>query len=327
MSKSSITKVAISNDDIINMVKKAFGEDTTINKITEIKQGFFNLAYCLTIQGNHKIVLKVSPPKHVKVMRYEKDIMENEIEVLNKINSTIDIPVAKVLNYDCDKDIIENEYFFMDFIQGTPLDNVYDEFNEKQRNSISSDLGKYVKQITSIKSDFFGDITKKEKQFSTWSEAFLFMIKELLDDARDIRLKLPYEYNAIYHLIERYSGILDKVEKASLVHKDLWKGNIFVDPQNPQITAILDFERAIYGDALLEPVCGSLLHDTAFMNSFIGRTYLEDDEKIRAVIYSVYTFLIMVLECSFRQYPWENSDKWARKQLTDALEELMNYTV
>jgi aminoglycoside phosphotransferase (APT) family kinase protein len=323
---SSITKTNISNENIVSIVKKAFGENTAINKIKEIKEGFFNTAYCLTIQGSHKIVLKVSPPKHVKVMRYEKDIMENEIEVLKKLSSSVNVPVAKVLYYDADRDIIENEYFFMEFIEGMPLDNIYDELNEVQRNSISSELGKYVKQITGIKSDFFGDISKKEKQFSTWSETFLFMIKELLDDAKDIRVKLPYDYNTIYNLIKKYSDILDKVEEASLVHKDLWKGNIFVDPQNPEITGILDFERAIYGDILLEPVCGFLLHDTAFMNSFIGRSYLEEDEKVRAIIYSIYLFLIMVIECSYRRYPWENCDKWARKQLLDALEELMNYT-
>lgn len=322
---SSITKTNISNENIVNIVKKAFGENTAINKIKEIKEGFFNTAYCLTIQGNQKIVLKVSPPKHVRVMRYEKDIMENEIEVLKILSSTVNVPVAKVLYYDGARDLIENEYFFMEYIEGLPLDNIYDELNEVQRNCISSELGKYVKQITGIKSDFFGDISKKDKQFSTWSETFLFMIKELLDDAKDIRVKLPYDYNTIYNLIKKYSDILDKVEKASLVHKDLWKGNIFVNPQNPEITGILDFERAIYGDILLEPVCGFLLHDTVFMNSFIGRTYLEEDEKVRSIIYSIYLFLIMVIECSYRRYPWENCDKWARKQLLDALEELMTY--
>ncbi|PYG87825.1 phosphotransferase family enzyme [Ruminiclostridium sufflavum DSM 19573] len=322
---SSITKTIIPSEKIVDIVKKAFGEDIIINKIKEIKEGFFNTAYCLTIQGDQKIVLKVSPSRHVKVMRYEKDIMENEIEVLRKLSTRVNVPIAKVLYYDHDRDIIENEYFFMEYIQGTPLDNIYDELNEKQRNFISSELGKYVRQITGIKSDFFGDISKKDKQFSKWSETFLFMIKELLDDAKDIRVKLPYEYNSIYRLIEKHSDALDMVKEASLVHKDLWKGNIFVNQQNPEITGILDFERAIYGDILMEPVCGFLLHDTAFMNSFFGRTYLEEDEKVRAIMYSIYLFLIMVIECSYRQYPWENSDKWAKKQLIDALEELMNY--
>ncbi len=324
---NSITKTSISNEKIIQVVKKAFGEHTTVNAIKELKEGYINTAYLLTIQGNQQIVLKVSPPKDVKVMRYENSIMRNEVYALNKISSIGDVPAPKVLYYDSDRDIIENEYFFMEFVQGFPLNNIYDELSEQQRNSISSELGYYVKQITGIKSEYFGDISKKNKQFKTWSEAFLFMIKELLDDAKDNKVKLNYDYNEIYQMIEIHSDVLDLVEKASLIHKDLWKGNIFVDSQTAKIMGILDCERAIYGDALLEPVCAFLLQDTVFMNSFMGRSYLTKDEKLRSILYRIYLSLIMVIEYSFRQYLWENGDKWAREQLSEAFEELLNYNM
>ena len=324
---NSITKTSVSNEKIIQVVKKAFGENTIINVIKELKEGYINSAYLLTIQGNQQIVLKVSPIKDVKVMRYEHSIMRNEVYALSKISSIGDVPAPKVLYYDCDRDIIENEYFFMEFVQGSPLNNIYDELSEQQRNSISSELGYYVKQITGIKSEFFGDISKKNKQFKTWSEAFLFMIKELLDDARDNKVKLNYDYNEIYEMIEMHSDVLNLVEEASLVHKDLWKGNIFVDSQSAKITGILDCERAIYGDALLEPVCAFLLHDTDFMNSFMGRSYLKNDEKLRSILYRIYLSLIMVIEYSFRQYLWGNGDKWAREQLSEAFEELLNYNM
>ena len=120
--------------------------------------------------------------------------------------------------------------------------------------------------------------------------------------------------------------MLNKVEKACLLHKDLWKGNIFVDPQTAKIQGIVDCERAIYGNVLLELVCGELLQDTIFLNNFIGRTYLEKDEQIRTVLYRIYLYLILVIECSFRQYDLEDSDKWAREQLDKALEELLTYS-
>jgi aminoglycoside phosphotransferase (APT) family kinase protein len=320
-------KTSISIEKIALLVKKAFGENTEVKAIKEIKIGFFNTAYLLTIRDNEKIVLKISPPKDVKVMRYEKNIMVNEVLVIKKIRVTGGVPLPEVLYYDGDRDIIENEYFFMKFLPGIPLDNIYDELTEQQRSNISSELGKYAKQITCNKSDFFGDISKKDKQFSTWSEAFLFMISELLEDAKENRVKLIYDYDEIYRMIENHSDILDKVEKASLIHKDLWKGNIFVDPQSAEIKGIVDYERAIYGDILLEPVCGFLLHDIVFMNNYIGRTFLEKDEKIRSIMYRIYLFILMVVECSFRQYPWENSDKWAREQLGEAFEDLLGYNV
>jgi len=321
----SITKTNISKDNIIQMVKKAFGEDTVLKGVKELKGGFFNTSYLLTLQDNRKIVLKISPPKDVRVMKYEKDILANEVYVLNRISKDLDIPVPKVLHYDTDKDIIETDYFFMDFVQGYALNDIYDELTENQRSSVSSELGIYAKKVTDIKSDYFGDILKKDKQFKTWSEAFLSMIKELLDDARDNRVKLIYDYIDIYSMIEEHSEALDMVKEPALIHKDLWKGNIFVNPQTAKIEGIIDYERAIYGDVLLEPVCGFLLHNYAFMNSFFGRAYLEDDEKIRAIIYRIYLFIIMITECSFRQYPWEDSDKWAREQLGEAFEELMNF--
>lgn len=318
----SITKTSISNNQIIQIVKKAFGEKSAVKEIKELKDGCFNTAYLLTLRENQKIVLKVSPPKNVIVMRYEKNIMANEVHVLNKIYSSGVIPVPKVMFYDRDRDIIDNEYFFMEFIQGSPLSNIYNELTETQRNSISSELGGFAKQISGLKSEYFGDILQKDKQFNTWSEAFLFMIKELLDDAKDNKVQLPYGYIQIYQMIEKNLNVLNKVKNACLLHKDLWKGNIFIDPQTANIRGIVDCERAIYGDVLLELVCGELLQDTIFLNNFIGRTYLEKDEQIRTVLYRIYLYLIMVIECSFRQYDLEDSDKWAREQLAKALEEL-----
>lgn len=307
------------------MVIKAFGENAAVKEIKELKDGYFNTAYLVTLMENQKVVLKVSPPKDVTVMRYEKNIMTNEVHVLNKIYASGDVPVPKVLCYDQDRDIIDNEYFFMEFIQGFPLNNIYDELTETQRNSISLELGRYAKQITGLKSEHFGDILQKDKQYNTWSEAFLFMIKELLDDAKDKKVQLPYGHNQIYQIIEKNQNVLNKVEKACLLHKDLWKGNIFVDPQTAKIQGIVDCERAIYGDVLLELVCGELLQDTIFLNNFIGRTYLEKDEQIRTVLYRIYLYLILVIECSFRQYDLEDSDKWAREQLDKALEELLSW--
>jgi aminoglycoside phosphotransferase (APT) family kinase protein len=322
---NSITKTNISKDNIMQMVKKAFGEDTALKGVKELKGGFFNTSYLLTFQDNRKVVLKISPSRDIKVMRYEKDIMVNEVCVLNKISSDLYIPVPKVLFYDTDMDIIKRDYFFMNFVHGYPLNDVYDELTEIQRSNVSSELGIYARKVTGIKSDYFGDISKKDKQFKTWSETFLFMIKELLEDARDNRVKLIYDYTDIYQMIEEHREALDMVKEPSLIHKDLWKGNIFVDPKTAEIGGIIDYERSIYGDVLMEPVCGFLLNNYAFMNSFLGRTYLEDDEKIRSIVYRIYLFIIMITECSYRQYPWENSDKWAREQLGEAFEDLVNF--
>ena len=44
--------------------------------------------------------------------------------------------------------------------------------------------------------------------------------------------------------------VLDEVSEPALVHWDLWAGNVFV--KDGKITGITDFERALWGDPLME---------------------------------------------------------------------------
>jgi aminoglycoside phosphotransferase (APT) family kinase protein len=318
----SLTKSKLTYEQITVMTKQAFGNDTKPEIITELTDGCFNTAYMLTLTNGLKTVLKVSPPKDVVVMRYEKNIMETEVNVLNKIKLLGDIPIPKVFYYDQSKEIIKNNFFFMEFVDGVPLNKIHSQLTDKQYGEISSELGEISRKIHSIKGSYFGYISQDDKKFHTWGQAFLCMIKELLDDAIDARVILPYDYDKIYNMMYDKRKVLNIVKTPSLIHKDLWEGNIFVDPKTAKITAIIDCERAIYGDTLLDLVCGFLLHNEAFMKSYTGRVYLEKEEEIRAVLYQIYLYLIMVIECSYRQFPDENSSKWASTQLEGVLGDL-----
>ncbi|MFZ5987848.1 MAG: phosphotransferase family protein [Bacillota bacterium] len=316
----SITKVKLSDKKILRMTRQVFGKDAELYDIKELTDGFFNTAYMIALKSGYKSVLKVSPKKEVKVMRYEKNIMETEVFFLNKISTIEDIPIPRVLFYDKSKKIIDSDYFFMEFIDGEPLNKIRQTLTVEQYSTISSQLGEYVKKINTIEGEYFGYISQVNKRFSTWSEAFLNMIKELIDDAKDIGVLLPYGNSELYLMISKYEAVLSKVKKPSFVHKDLWEGNIFIDRKTPRIIGIIDCERALYGDALLEPVCGFLLENKSFMNTYIGRVELDRDEYIRTILYKIYLFLLMVIECPYRRYPGENADRWARSKLNEALE-------
>lgn len=319
----SITKSKLTSEQINMMTRQAFGNRTKPEIITELTDGYFNTAYMLTLTNGLKTVLKVSPPKEVVVMRYEKNIMETEAYVLNKIKSLGDIPIPKIFYYDQSGEIIKNHFFFMEFVEGVPLNKIRSELTEEQYREISSELGGLVRRIHSIEGSYFGYISQDDKKFDTWDKAFLCMIKELLDDAIDAEVILPYDYDKIYNMIYEKREVLNIVKMPSLIHKDLWDGNIFIDPKTSNITGILDCERAIYGDALLDPICGFLLNNKDFMKSYNGRIYIEKEEEIRKVLYQIYLYLIMVIECSYRKYPGEDPSKWASTRLEEALVNLL----
>lgn len=319
----SITKAKILNEEIIKMTKRAFGENTELQDIIELTGGFYNAAYMISFKDGQKAVLKISPMKDLKVMRYEKNLMETEVFVLDKMRSIKGVTVPSVLYYDRSGEITDNEFLFMEFLEGVPLNKIREELTEDQYNTISSDLAEIIKKINGVEGEYFGYISQENKRFTTWFEAFFCMIKELLDDAQDAGVSLPFENNKLYSMINEQRDVLNQVEKPLLVHKDLWEGNILIDPKTFRITGILDCERAIFGDTLLEPICGFLWENKCFMNTYIGREMLNRDENIRFALYKIYVFLISVIECTYRQYPDENADKWAKLQLDEALDNLI----
>ena len=162
-----VTKSKLTHEKINEMVKQAFGDSTKSEIITELTDGYFNSAYMLTLTNGLRTVLKVSPPKDVLVMRYEKNIMEAEVYVLNKIRSLGGIPIPKIFYYDQSGEIIENDFFFMEFIDGVPLNKIQSQLTEEQNREISLELGSYVKKIHNIEVNYFGYILQDDKKFKT----------------------------------------------------------------------------------------------------------------------------------------------------------------
>jgi aminoglycoside phosphotransferase (APT) family kinase protein len=248
--------------------------------------------------------------------------METEVFALNKMHRIEGFPVPKVLYYDKSRNIIDNQFFFMEFVEGTSLDKISEELSEKEYNSISSELGNITNKINSIESDYFGYISQENKRFSSWAEAFLNMIKELLNDASEIGIFLPIKDDKLYNLISSQKYLLNKVKTSVLVHKDLWAGNIFVDPKSAEITGIVDWERALFGDGLLDIVCGFLLDNKNFIQSYLGRDSLTEDEEIRCILYKIYLYLIMIIESDYRKYQEQKITNWARSELDKTVNDL-----
>ncbi len=57
------------------------------------------------------------------------------------------------------------------------------------------------------------------------------------------------------------SDALATVKTPTLVHNDLWQGNVLLDPETGRIGGVLDFERALFGDPL-QDFCGAMSMST-----------------------------------------------------------------
>lgn len=316
----SITKNRQTADSIKLMVQKAFGtQDISEIAVKELTEGFFNVAYEVRLPDK-AVILKIAPPKDAKVMSYEKNMMNAEVEALRLISDRTDVPVPRILFYDNSHTICNADYFFMEKIEG---DNFFTLKNNglisyEAQNEIFHQAGYYNYEMNRISGTTFGYIGLPSMQGDNWKEVFLAMAEDVLRDGENIVINLGVSYDEVRELLLKASFSLDEVKRPSFVHWDLWDGNIFV--KDGKITGIIDFERALWAEPLMEFYFRGHINIKDFYEGY--GVNLKEQAPIRSLLYDMYLFLIMIVETKYRMYPDDWQYGFATKQLARAMTEL-----
>ncbi len=321
----SLSKTTISLPTAQAIVTGAFGTASTIRAFDELTDGFFNAAYALTLADGLRCVLKVAPPDAVPVLHYERDILAAEVGVLRLLRQRTNIPVPEVYHHDTSRRLLDNDYYLMAFIEGSPLHKLRESLSPEEAWAVDRATGGYLRQMNDIAGSCFGYFAHPQPAGQSWRTTFEAMVAGVLADGEALDVPLPLPYPAIAERVASAAAVLDAVAEPRLVHWDLWDGNIFVDPATKRITGIIDFERALWGDPLMEatfvfaPPAGL----AAFTEGY-GQTLLATPAQIqRRTLYNIYLFLIMVIECRYRQYETPDQENWARGRLAEALERVV----
>jgi len=117
----ALTKTKITLESAQTLIAAHFGGQARIAHFTELTDGMYNAAFLIELTSGEKTVLKVAPPDDVKVLRYEKNIMLAEVEVLRLLAAQTRVPVPQIFAYDTSRSLIDNDYFIMAYISGTSL--------------------------------------------------------------------------------------------------------------------------------------------------------------------------------------------------------------
>ena len=146
------------------------------------------------------------------------------------------------------------------------------------------------------------------------------MLLNILADGQELRVILPMDYDTLYHQLAAHFAALDEVRIPRLVHWDLWDGNIFIHPEKKNITGLIDFERALWADPLMEANFGAFGINPSFMEGYGKEMLATINQQKRHTLYDIYLFLIMIIECYFRKYDTNKQENWAREKLKAELE-------
>ena len=271
----------------------------------------------MTLDHNERVVLKVAPPPDVKLLRYEAGLMKAEIEAMRVVREQTEMPVPEVLCYDPSRRLAAGEFYIMPHLTGTPLHKVRNSLAPEIQQRIDHELGRLLRQVNDIHGAAFGYFSDLQPRFERWSQAFEHMLLGVLQDGQDRNIELPVPYAALQGYLTHCLPVLDEVTTPHLVHWDLWDGNIFVDPEIGKITGVIDFERALWGDPLMETNFGYNPADSPFMQGYGKPMLAEASQRQRQAIYALYLCAIMVIETYYREYPTPDQKNWAAQRMLE----------
>ncbi|MBP7592459.1 MAG: aminoglycoside phosphotransferase family protein [Chloroflexi bacterium] len=306
----SFTKSDFSDEVIAELVRGQFGTAVFPTIITPLKDGWFNTAYALSLSdGQPDVVLRIAPPPGQPVLSYERDLMQREAAIMRLVEEKLDIPVAPLLAYDGRRQLLDRDYMFVGRLAGRPLDQAKADMPPEELTRVLHQLGEYAARMHALHGARFG-YDCPDLSAETWRAAFLRMMAALLADGEGLGVLLPVPYTAVRQRLDELASLLDAVQAASLVHWDLWEGNIFVAEVDGRftITGIIDWERALWGDPDIDQVMFRREKDPFWVG--YGRLPAADPAaQTRRTLYRLYLWLIMLIEDKVRfdgadHIPW-----------------------
>lgn len=310
----SLTKRRVDEATVGAMIREAFGPAARIARCAELDEGFFNTAFRVVLDDGRDVVLKISPPPGAALLTYERDIMRAEA-VFFREAAAAGVPLPQVLYEGFGRTSLDGDFLVLSTLDGVTWHACQGELAEQDKAALHADLGGIVARLhtTTNAAGLFGYPAVPELSARTWPEAFAAMLDALLHDARRFDVALPLPARRLTDLVLDNSGCLAEITEPALVHFDLWPGNVFVSAPGGgtprRITGLIDGERAIWGDPLMEfvgmDVFGRADRHPDVVAGYLGaggRIGRDEAADRRLALYHLYMHLLLLIEMTPRGY-------------------------
>lgn len=303
-----ITKNRQTKENIIRMAKAAFPQ-RGVPRIAELTEGMCNAAYKLTFEDGFQTILKIASPIKTGFMTNECNLMEAEVKAMKLVAQNTGIKVAAVYRYDTSKELCDGDYFFMESLEGTSWISVMDRLGEEENSRLRMEVGKLQKQLSEVTGDKFGLLGDSVHQFNNMYEFIYFLLNNVLNDAERRAVATGVPKDRILAKLSRDKVLFEKVKTPTLVHWDMWEGNIFV--KEGEISGIIDWERAMWGEPFMDDRFRYHNRHSDFLKGF-GINELTEEELKRIYWYDILLYLTMMTEVTYREYEDDSQYQWVK---------------
>jgi aminoglycoside phosphotransferase (APT) family kinase protein len=319
----SRTKNRKTREEVERMAVRAFnglglaaGEDAVL----ELKEGWFNVAYSVRLADGREAILKIAPPQDAEVMLYEMDIMATEVASMRLVRKNPAIPVPEIYFSDDAHDLCDSDYFFMEKIHGDNLEHVKASLPPDTQEAIELRIGEIIREINGFPGTYFGYDGNPDLRGNTWQEAFIKIVESVLEDAARKNAVFDYRDDELRAALLKHAPALEEIRTPCLVHWDAWDPNLFV--KDGRITGIIDFERALWAEPLMEAQFRLLSFGAGVTNTMrgYGKTSFTFAEEQRCHLYSLHLALVMNTECYYRDYDTDSVYNISRQLMGSSME-------
>lgn len=305
-----------------NMTERALKRSIKSFSFKELGGGMSNAVY-LICSDSEKMVLKIGSDPSVTLMRHEKDNVLNEVAMLKLFNEKIDIPAPKIIYLDTSLEICKAPYFFMSYVEGSPLMIMKEKPSKESIAEIKRQVGIICRKISSLKAEYFGIPVINETHKDNNCDFILNLFQMLLQDASDRQIEIPgVGHQELLEMIEEERNAINEVTVPCCIHTDTWDGNLMI--KDNILSGLIDYAAVLYGD----PLMNHDFHDFGdtsedFLIGY-GKTDFSRNELIRISIYKIWQRLGMIVERGYRNYDDKELYKWV---LSEFIDEIHNFRI
>lgn len=304
------------NDCFQNVVQLLFPPTVYLRSTHRLSMRVHRV-YQLNLSNGNQLVVKFSPLPAVPLLRRERIWLETEAHALTLLARLSNPCIPRLFCY-APRDPSSNASFLVrQYVTGTSLLEMRNRLSPDECSDLNSYLGSLIRAVSQQVSTAFGSLSKVAAGSGSlhWRESFLSLFEEVLRDAEDMMLHLPYDQ--IRREIARLSPALDEIKVPRLVIVNFGRPTeVILDSELNRLSGILDFGSALWGDVMMAEVFES--PSAAFLAGFGSPLSCGQYQSTRSLLYSCYRNVYQITELYYRN---SNSatEMHARRKLTDTL--------
>jgi aminoglycoside phosphotransferase (APT) family kinase protein len=195
--------------------------------------------------------LRVAPPANPAPYWDDVALMRREHAVQPYL-AALGHLVPPLLFADFTHQALDRDYMFQEYRAGEQWEEICDELEEEDELALWRQCGAIVRQMHDTTVEEFG-WPAPGPRYGSWAELVADRLERIVADLAQNDL----ETNSLLQVIDylkAHPELLAAVQRPRLLHGDLWRFNLLINRavSPPQIVALLDADRAWWGDPLAD---------------------------------------------------------------------------